>query len=230
MKGGKWVWRIPPEMVLYLRGNKDSRDPDERVRELVPLLRRLIIVGFWRGRDELKPEAFKSFFSARFGAQFSAQLYEDFTSAFIGLGTSLYADWLGRLISAAANCDTGFCYDLAEAFRYIHSHNLLDHRGCLALAYLELTRPENYQPVQPQRADAFLHWYGGPINTRSVQRYAEILYAAIRATRASKASSQLELFARAPALSSVHWSRLFRELGLTKEYLPRAPGGKPGKK
>jgi hypothetical protein len=229
MKGREPVWRIPPEMVLYLRGDKDSQYQNERVRELVRQLRQLILVGFWQGRDELNPDAFKSLFSRRFGARFSARLYDEFKSAYIGLGTSVYSEWLSRIISAAVNCDTDFCEDLAEAFRYIHHHALLDPKGCLALAYLELTRPKNYQPVQPQRADAFLHWYGGPINTRSVQRYAEILYAALRSQRASEASSQLELFKLARALS-VNWSKLFQQLGLTKEYLPRATGGRPRNK
>src|SRR5262249_17832015 len=148
------------EMVLYLRGDKDSQSQNERVRELVRQLQRLIAVGICQMEDETNADRFKN--------AFGPQLYGVFKSVYTGFATSVYTEWLSRIIRAGANCDTGFCDDLAEAFRYIHRHDLLDHRRCLAQAYLELTRPENYQPVHPKQADAFLRWYHEPINTQSV--------------------------------------------------------------
>jgi hypothetical protein len=221
MKGQEWVWRTPPEMVLYLKGDKDSQYQPERVLELVRLLRQLLIVGFWQSKDEVFSRDLKSLYGAEASHLFSHVLYQ--------FGTSVYSEWLSRIISAAVICNTGFCDDLAEAFRYIHRHDLLDPKGCLSVAYLELTRPENYQPVNPLQADAFLHCCGGLTDTQSVQRYAEILHAALRAKRAPEPSAQLELFTQDPKLK-VNWSELFKQLGLTKEYLPRAKGGRPRNK
>jgi len=177
MKEQEWVWRVPPEMERYLMGDKDSGDPRERVLDLARQVRLLTTVGLWAGIDEITGLELK--------ARMGTQAYDQGESLYTGFKNSIYSEWLLRIIDAALKCDTDFCEDLAEAFRYIHHRNFLDHRGCLALAYLELTRPENCLLAQAQirRADAFLHWYGGPINTRSVQRYAEILHAILREKR-----------------------------------------------
>ena len=223
MKGGKWVWRIPPEMERYLTGDKDSQDQNERVLDLARRLRLLTTVGLWPGLDEAAGRELK--------ARIGTQTYDQLESSYAGFKNPIYSEWLSLIIDAALKCDTYFCDDLAEAFRYIHHRKLLDPKGCLALAYLELSRPEGYLTTESskQRAAAFLHWYDRPINTQTVQRYAEILYAALRAKPASQDSSQPELFKLAPSLS-VNWSELHGQLGLTKEYLPRSKGGRPGKK
>jgi hypothetical protein len=91
MSRREWVWRVPPEMVLYLKGDKDSQYQPERVLELVRQLRQLLIVGFWQSKDEV--------FSRDLKSLYGAEGYHLFKHAFIGFGTSVYSEWLSRIPS-----------------------------------------------------------------------------------------------------------------------------------
>lgn len=109
------------------------------------------------------------------------------------------------------------------------AHRQPDPKSCLAEAYMVLAKPEGTDctdpPGIPGPEIAFLKSRGGEINTRTVREYAEELWRGYYREMCGERGAPPP-FNFGPTLAHTQWWRLFKELGLTAEFLPRDPGGR----
>jgi hypothetical protein len=141
----------------------------------------------------------------------------------------VHSTWLERLKRYAL--DPRFLRTWQRAAELLSAPNQRrDPKACLAEAYLLLTKPEGTSCCDPLGYEspvlAFLKKVDGQITTQTVRQYAEELWRGYYREIAKAAGAQAE-FNFGPTLANVRWSKLFDELGLTKEFLPRSRGGRP---
>jgi hypothetical protein len=195
----KKLWRIPPKMWRYLVGVEGYSGGDAHVRWLAGELNRL---------------------------RFADQLTEE---GGVVIRDQIYATWLDRLKTRAL--DSGFLQILQQAGQMLANPGALhDIKACLAEAYLVLTQWKGRKSFATDRFDipllAYLERFNGEITTRTVREYAELLWKVYYGKRLNAQGAQQE-WNFGPVLENVRWSRLFDELGLTPEFLPRSHGGRP---
>jgi hypothetical protein len=148
---------------------------------------------------------------------------------FEAIRAQIHSAWLDRLKEAESNPNFWETGRRAEEALAAPSRRG-EPKACLAEAYLVLTKPEGTEcfdpPENPGPEIAYLKKVGCQINTRTVRQYAQMLWREYRSEiLGAKRAQQYFDF----TVDHIHWSRLFDELGLTEQFLPRDSGGRPQK-
>jgi hypothetical protein len=194
-------WRVPDALKRFLHGGESSSSDDERLLWLMGEFQRLLYADY----------------------AFEAGVVS------LEIRNQIHLAWTERLKTNFPLPDTTFFEDLSKAHRRFHEQELKTPKQCLAEAYIVLAQPEGCARIMPGGEVAFLERHGGRIDTATVKEYAAYLWADCRERDSNNLQLELNLEGPVPTMSENHWYRLFDELGLTEEFLPRSRGGRPPK-
>jgi hypothetical protein len=197
------VWLMPEALQIFIHGQEDSLRQGDRALRLLGELQRLSYADYAVGEGLMTEE----------------------------IRDQIRSAWIERLLTQFPLSDTTLFADLAEAHKRFHIREPKTAKQCLAESYLVLANPVgHFCAWRSEDVDRFLARRGGQINTWTVRLYAEILWKNSRRPIDGVLPLQMELRMEiGGTLPETRWSRLFEELGLTKEFLPRFRGGRPSK-
>jgi hypothetical protein len=196
----KKVWRVPPALDRFIHGDELSHVDDQRILRLQNELERLLYADHAETEEIVTPE----------------------------IRAAIHSAWIQRLQAHIPVSNTTFFDDLAEAQRRLHIRVPKTAVQCLAEAYMVLAKPVTVFGWW-YREDEFLRRHDGRINTFTVRTYAEILWKnSRRLNHGESILAQLEInLDLGGTVPQIRWTELFRQLGLTNEFLPRERGGRP---